>query len=136
MDAVASESPNVDAHDFHQGISPMDAFASFNEPEARPLAVAFGSTTTTREITVDEPEIQQDTPCRSDSGRIISSNCADGVGPHRALVEYIMHNMDDGGIQDLVSQATVSAITQSLTVMVPRSRWPTVGLRSAAITTR
>ena len=135
MDAVASESPNVDAHDFHQGISPMDAFASPNEPEARPLAIAAGSTTT-REITMDKPEIQQDTPRRSGPGLVIPSNCADGAGPRRALVEYIMHSMDDCGIQDLVSQDTVSAITQSLTVMVPRSRWPTVELRSAPITTR
>ena len=134
MDTVASESPNVDGHDFHQGISPMDVFASPNKPEAQPLAVAAGSTTT-REITTDEPEIQRDTPHCSGSGLVIPSNCADGVGPRRALVEYIMHSMDDSGIQDLVSQATVSAITQSLTVMVPRSRWPTLGLRSAPITT-
>ena len=113
----------------------MDAFASFNEPEAQPLAVASGSTTT-REITVDEPEIQQDTPCRSDSGLVIPSNCADGVGPRRALVEYIMHSMDDGGIQDLVSQPTISAITQSLIMMAPSSRWPIVELRSAPIATR
>ena len=135
MDAVASESPNVDAHDFHQGISPMDAFASPNEPEAQLLAVAAGSTTT-REISMDEPEIQRDTPRCSGSGLVIPSNCADGVGPRRALVEYIMHSMDDGGIQDLVSQPTISAITQSLIMMVPSSRWPIVELRSAPIATR
>ena len=135
MDAVASESPNVDAHDFHQGISPMDTFASPNKAEAWPLAMAAGNTTI-QEITMDEPEIQQDTPCRSGPGLVISSNCADGAGPRRALVEYIMHNMDDYGIQDLVSQATVSVITQFLTVMVPRSRWPTVEPQSAPITTR
>ena len=98
MDAVASESPN----DFHQGISPMDAFASPNEPEAWPLAIAAGSTTI-RQITMHEPEIQQDTPRRSGSDLVIPSNCTNGAGSRRALVEYIMHSMDDGRIQDLVS---------------------------------
>ena len=99
----------------------MNAFASPNQPEARPLADAARSTPT-REITMDEPEIQWDTPRYSGLDLVIPINCANGVGPRRALVEYRMHSMDDSGIQDLVSQDTVSAITQSLTVMVPRSR--------------
>ena len=80
MDAVASESANVDTHDFHQGISPMDAFASPNEPEAQPLAIA-ASSTTTGEITMDEPEIQQDTPHCSGSGLVFPATAPMELAP-------------------------------------------------------
>lgn len=113
MDAAATS--NVDTQSLTpEGISPMDAFASPDEPEARPSTVAFGSTTT-REITMDEPEIQQDM-LRRCSSLVIPNHCADGVDPRKAaLAEFIMHSMDDGGIQDFVSQATISAITRFLT---------------------
>ena len=66
---------------------------------------------------IHDPEIQQDTPCGGIEPAI-RSNHSDGIepGPRKAaLAEFIMHSMDDEGIQDFVSQAIIQAMTRLLT---------------------